>query len=267
MFLTTDRLQLRPGTAADAEELTTAIAHWSVARMLERLPWPYTVELARGWLALPKSVERPEPLIVETASGRIVGGVGLIEKDEVELGYWITPSAWGRGYATEAARAMVAHARNELGLSRIVSGHFAQNPASGRVLANAGFRPTGAAGMRPCLARREEVAFVEYEWAKSFLPGTGRGTMPSMVEGSRDVAGGSSTMNVELGMALPPAPPSALRTANSSTRRGMVHDYSAANISPSSSSGTSSSRPPGSKAASYSLSASWIRWRSSSFHG
>lgn len=162
--LATDRLLLRPGTPADAEALTAAIAHWSVARMLERLPWPYTVELAHGWLSLPKSAERPEPLIVEAASGRIVGGVGLIEKDSVELGYWITPAAWGRGFATEAARAMVAHARDTLGLTRIVSGHFADNPASGRVLAKADFRPTGATGTRPCLARGEEVAVTKFEW-------------------------------------------------------------------------------------------------------
>ena len=164
--LTTDRLILRPGTPADAEALTAAIAHWDVARMLERLPWPYTADLARGWLSLPKSSERPEPLIVEAATGRIVGGVGLVEKDEVELGYWITPAAWGRGYATEAAGAMVAHGRNVLGLRRIVSGHFVDNPASGRVLAKAGFRPTGVEGARYSLARSEVVPFVAWEWVR-----------------------------------------------------------------------------------------------------
>lgn len=163
-ILTTERLTLRPGTPADAEELTAAIAHWPVARMLERLPWPYTLDHAADWLALHHSADRPEPLIVESASGRIVGGVGLMQKDEVELGYWITPDAWGRGFATEAARAMVAHGRDSLGLRRIVSGHFADNPASGRVLAKAGFQPTGATGTRFNLARGEEVAFVGYEW-------------------------------------------------------------------------------------------------------
>ena len=93
----TERLLLRAGTPEDAGELTAAIAHWDVARMLERLPWPYTIEDARWWLSQSRADDRPEPLVVLRATGAIMGGVGLIEKDEVELGYWLTPSAWGRG--------------------------------------------------------------------------------------------------------------------------------------------------------------------------
>ncbi len=162
--LHTDRLTLRPGTSADAAELTAAIAHWDVARMLGRLPWPYTLDHAQGWLARPKPAERPEPLITLRDTGAILGGVGLLDLDEVELGYWLTPPAWGRGYATEAARAMMAFARDTLGLRRLASGHFADNPASGRVLAKAGFRPTGVDGTRHSLARGGEVPFVAWEW-------------------------------------------------------------------------------------------------------
>lgn len=132
--------------------------------MLERLPWPYTVEDARWWLSAIKSDEQPEPLITRRDTGAIVGGVGLIQKDEVELGYWLTPTAWGQGYATEAACAMVAFARDSLGLTRIASGHFVDNPASGRVLAKAGFHPTGVLGTRHCLARGEDVPFAGFEW-------------------------------------------------------------------------------------------------------
>lgn len=88
---------------------------------------------------------------------RLIGGVGLHPAgDERELGYWLTPDAWGRGYATEAARAMVAIGRHALGLRRIVSAYFLDNPASVNVLAKLGFRFTGQA-MRPCLARGHEV--------------------------------------------------------------------------------------------------------------
>lgn len=161
----TDRLTPRAGRLEDAEELTVAIAHWDVARMLERLPWPYAVADARWWLSQSRPAERPEPLIIYRDTGAIVGGIGLIEKGEVELGYWLTPAAWGQGTATEAARAMVAFGRDSLGLARIAAGHFIDNPASGRVLSKAGFQPTGAMGTRFCLARGEEVAFVEFAWA------------------------------------------------------------------------------------------------------
>ena len=54
-----------------------------------------------------------------------------------ELGYWLTPDAWGRGYATEAGEAVLAMARHALGLQRLDARHFVDNPASGRVLAQA----------------------------------------------------------------------------------------------------------------------------------
>ena len=64
------------------------------------------------------------------------------EAGDAELGYWIAEKRWGRGYATEAARALLATAAG-LGHRRIVSGHFTDNPASGAVLAKLGFRRTG----------------------------------------------------------------------------------------------------------------------------
>jgi RimJ/RimL family protein N-acetyltransferase len=50
---------------------------------------------------------------------------------------------WGRGYATEAARAIVDFAFGELGLNRVFAYHFTSNPASGRVLQNIGMRLEG----------------------------------------------------------------------------------------------------------------------------
>lgn len=75
---------------------------------------------------------------------RLIGGVGIADRNgESEIGYWIVPSHWGRGYATEAARAVVAAARDSLRIDRLVSGHFLDNPASGAVLRKLGFVVTG----------------------------------------------------------------------------------------------------------------------------
>lgn len=59
---------------------------------------------------------------------------------------------------------MLVHGRDALNLTRIVAGHFADNPISGRVLATAGFRPPGSTGIGSCLASGEVLPFVEWVW-------------------------------------------------------------------------------------------------------
>ena len=73
------------------------------------------------------------------------------------VGYWFARTAWGRGYATEAARALVAHGFDELGLDRVVGHHFVENPASGRVLAKLGFAEMAYAAPQTCAARGGEA--------------------------------------------------------------------------------------------------------------
>jgi RimJ/RimL family protein N-acetyltransferase len=165
MFARTERLMLRPGWPEDADALARAIAHEDVAMRLARLPWPYSIEDAQAWLATPRSGTDPTSLLitsVESVEPKLVGGIGLVRLDDGshELGYWLTPTAWGRGYATEAGRAMIDIARHTLRLRRLASGHFVDNPASGRVLKKLGFCETGRA-RRPCLARGHDVDSVE----------------------------------------------------------------------------------------------------------
>ena len=168
MFARTSRLTLRPGWPEDAPALTHAIAHEAVAFRLARLPWPYTVEHARAWLEMEHGPD-DVPLVIcahdrdtgPDGTPELVGGIGLHpsgqdQLGDLEIGYWLTPSAWGRGYATEAGRAMLAIARHALGRRRLVSGHFLDNHASGRVLEKLGFERTGVE-KRECLARGEQV--------------------------------------------------------------------------------------------------------------
>ncbi|OYY91032.1 MAG: GNAT family N-acetyltransferase [Sphingomonas sp. 28-66-16] len=149
-------MTLRPGWPEDAPALAEAIAHESVAFRLARLPWPYTLEHAIDWLQ--RSQSRGDVVLHilahEGACPRLIGAIGIHpdgDKGGHEIGYWLTPDAWGRGYATEAGFAMLGIARHAMGLRRLHSGHFIDNPASGRVLAKLGFRNTGVE-MRHCLA-------------------------------------------------------------------------------------------------------------------
>ena len=161
MFALTRRLTLRPGWAEDAPALARAIGHEAVVRNLARAPWPYTLGDAEAFLSLPRGPHEPRFQIVTRHDNRLVGGIALIEENgSHELGYWLAPEAWGRGYATEAGSAVIEMARHALGLRRIAARHHVENPASGRVLRKLGFVETGR-GRTFSLARGGEVASVE----------------------------------------------------------------------------------------------------------
>jgi RimJ/RimL family protein N-acetyltransferase len=62
---------------------------------------------------------------------------------EIEVGYRLAPNAWGRGYATEGARAVVRYGFADLGLDRIIGLTHPDNAASQRVLQKAGLKDSG----------------------------------------------------------------------------------------------------------------------------
>ena len=166
MFARTPRLTLRPGWPEDAPALTRAIGDERVVTMLSKVPWPYALGDAQEFLSQPRREKDAFFLILshEADYPCIVGGIGIApDTDGHELGYWLAPHAWGRGYATEAGRAVVAIARHALGLKRLHAGHFIDNPASGRVLTKLGFRPTGAVVPRHSRARGHETPCAVFE--------------------------------------------------------------------------------------------------------
>ena len=82
---------------------------------------------------------------VEKSSGAFVGWFHFrpadpADPDEVELGYRLRRAAWGKGYATEGARALVEKGFAELGVRRVVASTLVVHDASRRVLENAGLR-------------------------------------------------------------------------------------------------------------------------------
>jgi RimJ/RimL family protein N-acetyltransferase len=80
--------------------------------------------------------------------GEASGGIGLVRGRDIELrsaeiGYWLGEGYWGRGIATAAVRAITARAFEETDLCRLYGWVFAWNPASMRVLENAGYHREG----------------------------------------------------------------------------------------------------------------------------
>jgi RimJ/RimL family protein N-acetyltransferase len=166
MFIRTQRLLLRPPWPEDLHAIAKGIGEFAVSRNLAGVPYPYDEAAGREWLMQPFNAHMPALLM--TLPGKsgapVIGGIGYgprDEHDELELGYWIARPFWGRGYASEAANALVEHARM-VGVKRLDAGHFADNPASGRVLQKAGFIPTGQTEQRFSLARGEQVPSVKY---------------------------------------------------------------------------------------------------------
>lgn len=150
--LLTTRLRLRPFAAADAAVVQRLAGEFAVADTTLSIPHPYADGVADAWLASLQDafVQGRQAVfaITDRTTGELVGAIGLDlrwEHDRAELGYWIGRPFWSRGFATEAARAVLDYGFHALGLRRIHACHFARNPASGRVLTKIGMRHEGIA--------------------------------------------------------------------------------------------------------------------------
>jgi RimJ/RimL family protein N-acetyltransferase len=147
--LVSERLVLRPFTLRDAEDVQRLAGAVEVADTTLNIPHPYADGLAEAWIESHEDAFRERErvaLAISDSKGALVGAISLrleLGHERAELGYWIGVPYWGRGYATEAAIAMVGYGFDELGLNRIHANHLARNPASGRVLEKAGFTHEG----------------------------------------------------------------------------------------------------------------------------
>lgn len=158
--LTTARLHLRQPTMADIDAIVGIVGQREVARRLATVPHPYSRQDALFFL------EQIFPqhwgwAITLTGNPELIGVVGLTPgQGKILLGYWLSPAHWGKGIATDAARAVVAFGFQELGLASMGSAYHEDNPASGRVLHKLGFTEVKR-GLRPCLAEGRNVTSVE----------------------------------------------------------------------------------------------------------
>ncbi len=170
LTFTTQRLIIRPFCEQDAERVATLAGDKDVARMAVAIPHPYPPEAAEGWIMLQGHGRRRRsdfPFAVDLPSEGLIGAVGLHctgAEGSYELGYWIGRPFWGQGYATEAARAAVNWALNDLGATHLVAGHFDDNPASARVLEKLGFQPTGQSFERYSLGRHARARCVGFQF-------------------------------------------------------------------------------------------------------
>lgn len=151
MELATERLTLREFKADDWPDV---LAYQVDPRYLRYYEWTgRTPEEVQAFvhMFLDQQQERPRTkyqlAVTLKQDHQLIGTCGIrmasADAHEADIGYELSPVHWGRGYATEAARAIVRFGFAELGLHRIWSWCIAENVGSARVLEKVGMRREG----------------------------------------------------------------------------------------------------------------------------
>jgi RimJ/RimL family protein N-acetyltransferase len=142
-ILKTVRLTLRAPRCADARIIAKLANDRRIAENTLRIPHPFGTRDAEQFIATVNAGDG-ETCFVVMLDGAPIGVCGLVPREDgAEIGYWLGVAYWGRGFATEAARAVIDHAFGDLDHDTLQSGARVSNPASRRVLEKCGFQWTG----------------------------------------------------------------------------------------------------------------------------
>ncbi|WP_306120568.1 MULTISPECIES: GNAT family N-acetyltransferase [unclassified Roseitalea] len=146
--LTTERLVLRMPVPDDAEELATIANSREIAEMTARMPHPYTYDDAVRYISAVQNgeVEGYVYAITIAETGHLIGMCAVENSPRfggLQVGYWLGLAWWGKGYASEAASAVVDLAFRVTGTDVIHAGSRTVNPRSRQVLIKQGFEFTG----------------------------------------------------------------------------------------------------------------------------
>lgn len=152
----TRRLRLRGIRESDAAAIERLAGARDVADTMISLPHPYPKGEAERYVHAKQAEDQSGQAVTfaieEKEDGRFCGIIEVrqIDREHLlgELSFWLAVDLWGQGYMTEAVRAVVPFAFNELGLNRLYAYHMLRNPASGRVLEKNGFRQEGVLRQR-----------------------------------------------------------------------------------------------------------------------
>lgn len=149
IWIETPRLILRPWQETDLRDFN---AYASEAGVGECAGWKHHESMEESLRILRMFIEGKHTFaLVEKESGRAVGSVGLEAPSDFadegdselfgcEIGYVLSKSCWGKGYMTEAVRAVLQFCFRELRMDWVTCAHFTENDRSRRVIEKCGFR-------------------------------------------------------------------------------------------------------------------------------
>ena len=148
-ILETNRLILQTWAQTDMNELSEILSDAKVVRYVDD-GTPFSLEKTRKFIdTMEKSMSEngfARWKVIEKLSGEIIGSCGfgkLSETDEIELGYLLAKKHWGRGYATEIAKAALAYGFKKLNFREIIALTDFENIGSQKVLEKIGFTKRG----------------------------------------------------------------------------------------------------------------------------
>jgi RimJ/RimL family protein N-acetyltransferase len=158
--LTTERFTLRPVRMSDLTRIEHYAADIRLANSTSRIPHPLPPGVIEGFITRAMAPEREEDVWVMDGGGdigeEVMGVISLtrLDRNQSEVGYWVAPPFWNTHVASAAVQALVAG--NPLDNDTMFASVFHDNPASAKVLTNAGFAYLGDAEIF-CLARNATV--------------------------------------------------------------------------------------------------------------
>jgi RimJ/RimL family protein N-acetyltransferase len=175
--IVTDRLLLRPFRRGDVDAVYSYRSREDVAEYLFDPPMNHdecaeAVRLRTGQVAFSNEGDKVVLAVQRRDDMRLIGEVSLIWRSladqQGEVGYILHPDAQGQGYASEAARALLAFGFEVMGLHRIYARCDARNAASARVMQRLGMRQEAHFREHAQFKGRwdEELiwAILEHEW-------------------------------------------------------------------------------------------------------
>ena len=180
MILTTERLLLRE---FEDDDWRTVLEYQSEPLYLRYNPWWYRTEAdVRSFIHMFMDWSREVPrkkyqfAIVLRSEGRLIGNCGLRMQTAQarigEIGYEIDHRYWSNGYASEAARALLAFGFEKLHLHRIWAYCIAENAASARVLTKIGMTYEGCQRESEWMKNRWwntlQFAILDHEWQRQY---------------------------------------------------------------------------------------------------
>ena len=145
IYINLDDIIIRPWKIEDAGDLVFHANNLNISKNLrDAFPHPYTLADAHKWLDKNLHEDNNDATGAITIDNHIIGGIGLHPMDDVyrynaELGYWLSEQYWNRGIMTKTVKAICAYTFENFETHRIFAGVFENNPASEKLLLNAGF--------------------------------------------------------------------------------------------------------------------------------